>query len=262
MIFDRTDETSLDRRILAPVSATSRATPPLPPNFRTVLVTGQIFEYITSMTISFVCVCVWVFGFLCSVVFKTLLKLCQQHQSPNRYDCVHLCSLHLSPGNKFEAICFMHSIYLAEDFSSTLHRRPSSVSFYFSRIVFVFVAKISAPHRLWICDFGELCVVLKFQFCLLLASAESGRCHSNTNQYEFELRMQNGIFTRGTLFCTVRWILLSCMPRLWTGFGRRRPSIVPIFAAAINIPIRIVSAVTIRNTTTAEVTSCATVALI
>lgn len=46
IMFDRTDVTSLDRRILAPVSATSRAAPPLPPNFRTVLVTGQIFEYL------------------------------------------------------------------------------------------------------------------------------------------------------------------------------------------------------------------------
>lgn len=62
IMFDRTDETSLERRILAPVSATSRAMPPLPPpNFRTVLVTGQIFEY-NKHDNQFFClsVCVWV----------------------------------------------------------------------------------------------------------------------------------------------------------------------------------------------------------
>lgn len=50
IMFDRTDETSLDRRILVPASTTSRVAP-LPPNFRTVLVTDKYFN-ITSMTIS------------------------------------------------------------------------------------------------------------------------------------------------------------------------------------------------------------------
>lgn len=96
IIFDRTDETSLERRILVPASAISRAAP-LPPNFRTVLFTDKYLN-ITSMTIS---------SFRSRVHNVETSPTTPITESP----ILSIYAVHLSPGKQ----SFMH-IYLNRDF--------------------------------------------------------------------------------------------------------------------------------------------------
>lgn len=139
------------------------------------------------MTINFrMCLCLWV-GFC--------VPLCS-----NRWNCASntnhriatttsdLCSAHLSPGNNIEAICDLFGRGL-------FHRHFIVVPFccfhfilHFSHRLIGFVAKISVPHRFYEWAISANCVSCAqvSQYCLLLASAASDRCHSNTNQYRFE----------------------------------------------------------------------------